>query len=91
MGGPQERDRGLQLGDLSALLPDARPAHRALPHEPLGRRTSYTVSQYPPGTQIGIDYKYCWFVRSEAPDGSIGQSYHVRMLWWMGLALGGRR
>ncbi len=58
---------------------------------PLGRRTSYTVSQYPPGTQIGIDYKYCWFVRSEAPDGSIGQSYHVRMLWWMGLALGGRR
>ncbi|RIL09823.1 hypothetical protein DCC79_09865 [bacterium] len=58
---------------------------------PLGRRTSYTVSQYPPGTQIGIDYKYCWFVRSEAPDGSIGESYHVRMLWWMGLALLGGR
>lgn len=48
----------------------------------LGRRTSYDLTDYPPGTTIGIEHKYCWFIRVDAADGSHGESYRIRMLWW---------
>lgn len=52
-------------------------------HTPsLGKRTSYQLNDYPPGTVIGIEHKYCWFVRVEGEDGSHGESYRHRMLWF---------
>jgi hypothetical protein len=59
-------------------------------HTPsLGRRTSYQLNDYPPGSIIGIEHKYCWFVRVEGEDGSHGESYFHRMLWFFNNARAG--
>lgn len=53
----------------------------------LGQRTRYTLNAAPPGFQIGIEYKYCWFLRIETDEHGYGESYHVRMLWFFFQAL----
>lgn len=50
--------------------------------EPLGAKGSYLMERYPPGTEIGIEHKYRWFATVEYPDGSWGESYYTRMLWF---------
>ncbi len=52
-------------------------------HTPsLDRRTTYRMNEYPPGTMIGQEHKYCWFVRVEGQGGAHGESFHIRMLWF---------
>lgn len=51
--------------------------------EPMGSKADgYLMSSYPPGTKIGIEYKYRWYVVSEFPDGARAESYYVWMLWF---------
>ncbi len=50
---------------------------------PLGSDADgYLMSSYPPGTKIGIEYKYRWYVAAEFEDGARAESYYVWMLWF---------
>lgn len=52
-------------------------------HSPsVGNRDEYTLNSYPPGFQIGIESKYCWYVHVRGQGGSYGMSYEKRMLWF---------
>jgi len=52
-------------------------------HTPsLGRQTRYLLQAQPPGTQIGIEHKYCWFIRIDDERGGHGEGYRIRMMWF---------
>ena len=62
------------------ILEDRDPFFRS---EPLGSKADgYLMSSYPPGTEIGIEHKYRWYVAADFPDGSRAESYYVWMLWF---------
>lgn len=66
-------------GDGLHLRESGRPNY----HSPsLGNRGTYELSSYPPGFQIGIEHKYCWYVHVRGSGGSYGMSYETRMLWF---------
>ena len=43
----------------------------------------YLMRSYPPGTQLGQDWRYFWFIRVDFPQGGFGESYYARMLWFI--------
>ena len=43
---------------------------------------SYLMRSYPPGTKIGQDWRYFWYIRVDFPQGGFGESYYARMLWF---------
>ncbi|MCB0215587.1 MAG: hypothetical protein KDH92_03045 [Chloroflexi bacterium] len=51
----------------------------------LGRTPEYVMNQHPPGTKIGIEFKYRWYIWVDYPNGGHGESYYARMLWWIPL------
>lgn len=52
-------------------------------HSPsLGNTGEFTLSNYPPGFQIRIENKYCWYAHVRGAGGSYGMSYETRMLWF---------
>jgi len=52
-------------------------------HSPsVGNSDEYELNNYPPGFQIGIENKYCWYVHVRGTGGSYGMSYETRMLWF---------
>ncbi len=48
----------------------------------LGRTPEYLMEQHPPGSRIGQDYKYRWYIWVDYPNGGHGESYYARMLWF---------
>lgn len=55
----------------------------------VGRRGSYLMTSHPPGSRIGIEYKYCWFVQADLGAGGTIWSNERWLLWWFVLdALG---
>ncbi len=48
----------------------------------VGRRGAYLMNSHPPGSRIGIEYKYCWFVQADPGAGGTIWSNERWLLWW---------
>ena len=48
----------------------------------VGRRGAYTMNSHPPGSRIGIEFKYCWYVQADLDAGGHIWSNERWLLWW---------
>jgi hypothetical protein len=50
-------------------------------------RPQWLMDRHPPGSRVGQDFLYRWYVRADAPDGGHAESYHTRLIWFFDAAL----
>lgn len=48
----------------------------------VGHSGAYLMNSHPPGSRIGIEHKYCWFVQADLEAGGTTWSNERWLLWW---------